>query len=1075
MPQTKIQSPQISDTGVTPGSYTSANVTVDAAGRITAVSNGAGGASFFTASSDPGPATFIFNNNFDDTQSVDDTFFKLRTEGPISITPTVLSITNNALFQLWEMELMNATSVSAGFTFNVTVSRQAGSTGLSFVISCVIGGIDLTFLYDSNHPTPSLRDRFSIRDNAVEIAFVTGSNLWTTPTTSRNIAFTVLGTALTVTIDGNPYTSATIFDRSSPTSTVSRITLYGSAISADPPVPGFVGPRFTNLLITGNPVAPVTTQVNTSPTNSQVSFSNLIINPSGALTVVEQQSILFSNTDSADINAITTEVSLYPSKLGSQHELAFAPGLLAISSNPNASTVTIIPVSPSYTDNISAGGDGSVGIVPADAGYRIRVTPPGTTVDVRVGTNDDPDWNQGSWVEVINLLPGAANIVQFNGSILNFISDGGSTLGYGDVAKITLINKLTNTWDIVITRAGVPPLVMYDPELPVTAGLFVVNSWYIVLTLGTTDFTLVGGQNVVGSIFKATGIGIGTGTAALLWRYTRDDSVQRKVIFGTGLTATVSGANDRDITITGTGGGSALIVSDEGSVLTLAASSLNFVGTGVTATNVGNAVTVTVPGSVGVNREVQLTDGAGQFIAADSYFYTLNSQKEQIGLLFGEEGADLSVNVTAPQLIRGFKYQIVTIGTTDFTLVGAAANTVGQQFVAFGPGTGTGTATPQPFGSQLTSVPVNVSGTNKSGSNLSIRAQSAFVTGIETANGGSLFLEAGNGGNPFNTTNRFGTGGNLTIKAGNSVEFSGGNLFISAGDTNSPVDINGSVGGDVDIRAGSTSIGSLGEGGNVIINAGYGPNGDGSIFLNSTDPTGLGNGSVRIAVGKTGATGAHFSVSTNDLERLRIGSNGAWNLNQLGGGSAGAVITSDGSGRPPQWRPGAAALNATTAAINTTQTLVGSTSASWLFLGPTLFGMNFPAKVIRYTVYGTCTSTAASTSSIRLHFDPDPTLLTGNFYTATVTSATTGTNVPFKVVFEVSVRSTTASATAPFVVTGELFNNGTTGISTTAIQLFAPTTGTIDTTSSSYFAISYQSSTVNTTCTFQNMTIEVIR
>ncbi len=42
-------------------------------------------------------------------------------------------------------------------------------------------------------------------------------------------------------------------------------------------------------------------------------------------------------------------------------------------------------------------------------------------------------------------------------------------------------------------------------------------------------------------------------------------------------------------------------------------------------------------------------------------------------------------------------------------------------------------------------------------------------------------------------------------------------------------------------------------------------------------------------------------VETNGLERLRIGSQGAWNLNTAGGGAAGQVITSFGSGAPPQW------------------------------------------------------------------------------------------------------------------------------------------------------------------------------
>lgn len=43
----------------------------------------------------------------------------------------------------------------------------------------------------------------------------------------------------------------------------------------------------------------------------------------------------------------------------------------------------------------------------------------------------------------------------------------------------------------------------------------------------------------------------------------------------------------------------------------------------------------------------------------------------------------------------GTTYVIATVGTTDFTLIGAASNTVGLKFIATGIGSGTGTATPK--------------------------------------------------------------------------------------------------------------------------------------------------------------------------------------------------------------------------------------------------------------------------------------------------------------------------------------------------------------------------------------------
>jgi hypothetical protein len=48
--------------------------------------------------------------------------------------------------------------------------------------------------------------------------------------------------------------------------------------------------------------------------------------------------------------------------------------------------------------------------------------------------------------------------------------------------------------------------------------------------------------------------------------------------------------------------------------------------------------------------------------------------------------------VTAGAFVIGTSYVIESVGTTDFTLIGSAANTVGTTFTASGAGTGTGTA-----------------------------------------------------------------------------------------------------------------------------------------------------------------------------------------------------------------------------------------------------------------------------------------------------------------------------------------------------------------------------------------------
>lgn len=61
---------------------------------------------------------------------------------------------------------------------------------------------------------------------------------------------------------------------------------------------------------------------------------------------------------------------------------------------------------------------------------------------------------------------------------------------------------------------------------------------------------------------------------------------------------------------------------------------------------------------------------------------------------FDEDAGDTTQITDAPDLVGNRAYRIESVGTTDFTAIGATANTVGLVFVATGPGTGTGTASP---------------------------------------------------------------------------------------------------------------------------------------------------------------------------------------------------------------------------------------------------------------------------------------------------------------------------------------------------------------------------------------------
>jgi hypothetical protein len=103
------------------------------------------------------------------------------------------------------------------------------------------------------------------------------------------------------------------------------------------------------------------------------------------------------------------------------------------------------------------------------------------------------------------------------------------------------------------------------------------------------------------------------------------------------------------------------------------------------------ATTATVNTSIGHETLVSLTTGSqnsalgGQALNSNTTASGNTMAGYQAGYLVGDE-------IVATAIVSGVNYTIQTLGTTDFTLIGAGANTVGTTFTATGAGTGTGTA-----------------------------------------------------------------------------------------------------------------------------------------------------------------------------------------------------------------------------------------------------------------------------------------------------------------------------------------------------------------------------------------------
>lgn len=86
------------------------------------------------------------------------------------------------------------------------------------------------------------------------------------------------------------------------------------------------------------------------------------------------------------------------------------------------------------------------------------------------------------------------------------------------------------------TYSNIPSIVPEWTNVILTAGAFIVGRTYRIVTVGTTNFTLIGAaSNTIGVSFTATGVGSGTGTAQtayLLGEMVRVGNYHHKALYG---------------------------------------------------------------------------------------------------------------------------------------------------------------------------------------------------------------------------------------------------------------------------------------------------------------------------------------------------------------------------------------------------------------------------------------------------------------------------------------------------------------------------------------------------------------
>lgn len=202
---------------------------------------------------------------------------------------------------------------------------------------------------------------------------------------------------------------------------------------------------------------------------------------------------------------------------------------------------------------------------------------------------------------------------------------------------------------------------------------------------------------------------------------------------------------------------------------------------------------ITTPGKLSFARYVSIASPASIFGAKNQFSLT-TIQLTTAGVIQFSFG-DTQPILTAGSFVSGNQYQITTVGTTDYTLIGAASNTVGTVFTATGVGAGTGTAT-------STGI-VTVSGINLSGSSSLTNAAALMQTALR-ANGDerlttcTVSYDAVNSRFDFVATNASITAGSFsTNQAGTGVNdlssvigwyASSGAIITSSSPSQSPLD-----------------------------------------------------------------------------------------------------------------------------------------------------------------------------------------------------------------------------------------------------------------------------------------------
>jgi hypothetical protein len=301
----------------------------------------------------------------------------------------------------------------------------------------------------------------------------------------------------------------------------------------------------------------------------------------------------------------------------------------------------------------------------------------------------------------VNGPTSTANLNQSVYAILKFNSASAATAIYAPPVSKTYIIWNNSGYTITIYNSTV-----IGNTTAAGTGVAILNGNKVMVWSDGTNFYEVQAQNLTGTLAIANG---GTGQTtqqaainALVGAQTNNrvlrsdgtNSTLSQVVLTTDVTGTLPIANGGTGSTTSTGTGAVVLTASPTitnatlTTPTLTTPTLNFPTlNNFTLGTYGNIKTLFETATITASAPSATTnfDIATQAVQ----FYTSNASTN-FTLNFR---ASATSTVTAGSFVVNTIYTIASIGTTDFTLIGASSNTVGVIFTATGVGTGSGTAT----------------------------------------------------------------------------------------------------------------------------------------------------------------------------------------------------------------------------------------------------------------------------------------------------------------------------------------------------------------------------------------------